>query len=94
MTTIEVLRFRPSSEAARGGLVALDSRYQQEVAYRAPGLLRRTTAVADSGEWLVVTAWADRNAADGAPELSESEIGRELLTLISDVSVERYDTLD
>ena len=93
MTTIETVTFRLNEGADPDELVALDARYQQEVAYQVPGLLRRTTATAAGGEWLVVTVWADRASADAAPRFSDSAVAREILALIGNVAVELYDTV-
>lgn len=77
---IEVSTFRVRDEA---GFPALDAEYQQSVAYQRPGLLRRTTARGDNGEWLVVSLWEDDN--DGAPLVPDEA---------ESVETRRYTTLD
>jgi len=53
------------------GFEAADSRFQQEVAYRQPGLVRRTTAGAADGEWVVVTFWDDGHEVDLVPPMAD-----------------------
>ena len=92
MTTIEAMTFR-IDDADRAALVELDERFQQEVAYQAPGLRRRTTAASSDGHWLIVTVWRNRAAATAGPRLADSALGREMLTMIEDLAVEFYDTV-
>jgi heme-degrading monooxygenase HmoA len=67
MPAIEITTFRLRADADEGAFVAEDARVQTEVAYRQPGLLRRTLARADDGSgWAVVTVWQDLGSARGA----------------------------
>ena len=63
---IENQTFRLAAGVDASTFVAEDARAQQEIAYRQPGLLRRTTAVSKDGEWLVSTLWASAEQADAA----------------------------
>ncbi len=94
MTVIAVETFRAAPGCAREELEALDARFQQEVAYQAPGLLRRTTAVGNDGSWLVVTVWADEESAEAFPGLGDSEQGRALEAMTVEWSGSRYHSLD
>ena len=49
-----------------------DARVQQEVAYRHPGLVRRTTARSTDGEWLISTIWASAAHADAATAILDA----------------------
>lgn len=56
------MRFRLRPGVDEGDFREADARLQTDFAYRQPGLLRRTTARAGDGEWLVIDLW--RTAAD------------------------------
>ncbi len=90
MSVIETMTFRLAADVARGEVESIDARYQQEVAYQQPGLLRRTVAVAADGSWIVVTVWADEASAMSSRGLDDTELGRELLARIVDRSINRY----
>ncbi len=62
---IEVTRFRLRSGVDEAAFRAADARYQTEFAYRQPGLLRRTTAISEDGEWIVIELWRRVRDADG-----------------------------
>ena len=93
MSVIETMTFRLAAGVERTEWAAIDARFQQEVAYQQPGLLRRTVAVAADGSWIVVTTWADGASADAARGLDDSPVGRELLERIVDPVIARYVTL-
>ncbi len=66
---VEVTTFRLRADVDEADARAADHEVQVGFAHHQPGLLRRTTAVADDGEWLVVTLWhaeADALAAEAA----------------------------
>ncbi len=58
MAVVEVVTFRLAADVEQGEFLVADKRAQTEFLYMQPGLLRRTTARAMDGEWLVVTLWA------------------------------------
>ena len=69
---IENQTFRLAAGADEAAFRADDSRVQQEIAYRQPGIVRRTTAVSDDGEWLVSTLWESRAHADAAASVLDA----------------------
>jgi hypothetical protein len=69
---IENQTFRLVAGADEAAFRADDGRVQQEIAYRQPGIVRRTTAVSDDGEWLVSTLWASRAHADAAASVLDA----------------------
>jgi hypothetical protein len=94
---IEMMRFRLAPDAAEDEFLAADRSVQEDFAYQQPGLLRRTTARDDQGNWLVIDLWrsrADSSASesrwDGDPVVERfmSFVDRGTL------SVEHYETLD
>lgn len=76
MAVVEVTAFQLSGdeEAFR----AVDARMQTDFAYQQPGLLRRTTARGDDGQWLVLTLWSDDASAEaGARSALDDPVARE-----------------
>ena len=73
-----------------------DVRLQTEFAYQQPGLLRRTTARNNNGEWLVIDHWRSDRDADACAELWEQDqIAQSFMALIdrSSVRVQRFSTV-
>lgn len=94
---IELLRFRLAPGADEEGFLKADARLQAEFAYQQPGLVRRTTARSDTGEWIVIDLWrsaADADACD--PRWKEDPVVREFLSFVEEASVksERFNELD
>lgn len=92
---IEIARFRLRPGVAESEFVAADTRLQTEVAYQRPGLLRRTTARAEDGEWVVVTLWRAPADADAAVD-EDDPVVRAWLALVDPGSLARarYRELD
>ena len=63
MTAIETSSFRLPTGADDDGFLAADARIQSDIAYQQPGLVRRTTARGDNGDWLVLTLWESPESA-------------------------------
>jgi len=94
---IESLTFRLRGDADDVAFLLADKRLQSEFAYRQRGLVRRTTARGEDGDWLVLTLWDGPASADaGDPMRSEDDACREFRSHIDpdSVSVERFHELD
>ena len=94
---IEILTFRLVSGVDVAAFTALDARVQTEVAYRQPGLLRRTTGRNGEGRWLILQVWASTEAAAaGRVALAESAVWAGLDAMIDATSVhlERFEGID
>ena len=65
---IEILTFRLLEGADEAAFREADRRVQVEFAYAQPGLVRRTTARGDDGEWVVIDIWASSEAAEACDE--------------------------
>ena len=61
---ITILSFRLVPGADEAAFLAADKRVQGEFAYHQPGLMRRTTARAPEGEWVIVDLWRSAEDAD------------------------------
>jgi hypothetical protein len=94
---IEIMRFRLAPDADDQVFEAADRRVQTEFAYRQPGLLRRTVARADDGEWIVIDLWQSREDADRCAQAWEGDpVTTEFMSFVDagTVSVDRYQSFD
>ena len=75
--------------------LAADRRVQTEFAPFQPGFVRRTTARAMDGEWLVETLWGTPDDAESAARSGDPAM-EELLRCVDTrtASVRHYETLD
>ncbi|MFM8793293.1 MAG: hypothetical protein ACKOFF_00075 [Acidimicrobiales bacterium] len=64
---IEVVTFSVTTDD--GSFLSLNDRFQEDVAYRSPGLMRRTVARDSEGSWVDIRLWSD----DSPCELSGDE---------------------
>ncbi len=92
---IEHRVFRLAEGVETEQFLEADRRLQEEVAVFRPGFVRRTTARASDGRWLVETLWDSEADADAAAALDDDVSARfaELMDPGS-VVVERFETLD
>jgi hypothetical protein len=94
---IVVTRFRLLEGTDESDFREGDARYQMEFAYQQPGLLRRTTAVSEDGEWVVLELWRDpRDAENSRHRATTDRVAREHAALIdgSTIEVGRFRELD
>jgi hypothetical protein len=97
MAVIETLTFRLTANTDDAAFLAADRRLQTEFVYHQPGLVRRTTARNDDGEWFVVTLWHSGSDFDAAAARAPSSpVVSEFVNLLdhSSVRTSRYTTLD
>jgi hypothetical protein len=90
------MQFRLAAETSENDFLAADRRLQTDFAYRQPGLLRRTTARSNNGDWLVIDFWRKDGDADSCAERWEQDqIAQSFMDLIDrrSVRVERFWTL-
>ena len=91
-SVIEFTTFRLHVMSDVDAFLAIDARVQTEVAYRCPGLLRRTIA-RDGDRWLVLQIWASADAcAAGARTFESSPLFAPFMSLIdpSTIAVDRF----
>jgi hypothetical protein len=85
---IEILNFRLVPGADEGGFLAADKRVQSEFAYQQPGLMRRTTARGDDGEWVVIDLWQSLDQADACnAKWGLDEVTQEFMAFVDEASV-------
>lgn len=90
MAVIQNRTFRLVAGTHEAAFIAADTTFQTTVAYHRRGMMRRTLARGDDGEWLVVTIWDTAADADAEPPP-----GDELRVMIDGETVQdrRYETL-
>ena len=94
---IETMTFRLGPTTDEAAFLEADRRVQTEFAYRQPGLLRRTTARSEDGEWTVIDVWHSVGDADACAERWDGDpIAAAFVALVDRASVrtQRYTTLD
>jgi hypothetical protein len=90
---IEILRFALVDGADEAAFLEADERVQVEFAYHQPGLLRRTTARADDGTWVVVDLWRSAEQAQACIERWAGDaVTAAFMSFVApdSVTVERY----
>ena len=94
---IDTLEFRLVAGADDVGFLDADRRVQTEVIPNHPGFLRRTTARAQDGGWLVIVLWQSEADASAFIETAEGHAAhRAFMELVDPATVrrKRYTTLD
>lgn len=93
---IEILRFRLGPDTDEAIFLAADRRVQEEFAYHQPGLLRRTTARGQDGNWIVIDLWRSSSDADACDARWERDpVAQQFMDLLDrqSVTVERFEQL-
>jgi hypothetical protein len=93
---IEIMSFRLRSAVDEATFIEADRRVQTEFAYHQPGLLRRTTARSDDGQWIVVDLWQSGTDADASTDRWDGDpIAAEFVALVEErtVQTQRFATL-
>lgn len=70
---IENVTFRLVDGADEAEFIEADSRMQQEFSYAQPGIVRRTTARSDDGDWLATTFWETEGQAAAAATAAHTD---------------------
>jgi hypothetical protein len=97
VAVIETMTFRLRPGVDEAEFLGVDKRLQSEFAYQQPGLVRRTTARGDGGEWVVVDVWQTADHADAmSARWDTDELAAEFMSYVGagTVEVRRYTTLD
>jgi len=95
VATVEVTTFRLAAGVEPETFLSADARAQTEFFYARAGLLRRTTAVADDGDWVAVALWRSAADADAAGVAAvQNRAARDWAELVEVSGVRRYRTFD
>lgn len=93
---IELITFRLAPGADEDAFIEADRRVQTEFIPNHEGFLRRTTARAEDGEWLVVVLWYSAETAEASKALWDGDpVMQDFLELVDRGSLEirRYEDL-
>ncbi len=88
------MRFSLADGASEADFLAADKVLQEEFAYQQPGLVRRTTARGEHGDWIVVDLWASAADSDAcAAKWGHDPHAQRFMDLVDRASVEtdRYE---
>jgi hypothetical protein len=94
---VEIMTFRLRAGASEANFLEADGRVQTEFAYQQPGMVRRTTARGEEGDWVVVDFWRSARDADACLEGWHREPAPLAFMALVDegtVRVQRFETLD
>lgn len=94
---IETMTFRLAPGADETAFLGADRLVQTDFAYHQPGLIRRTTARGNDGEWIVIDLWHSPSDADAcAAQWNRDPTAAQFMTHVDLASVrtQRYTTLD
>jgi hypothetical protein len=94
---IEIMRFRLGQGTTEEEFLAADHRLAEEFASHQPGLLRRTTARGEDGDWIVIDLWRSAADADACDRRWDTDpVAQAFMALLdhSTVTSERYHPLD
>src|SRR5438094_4332242 len=95
MAVIEIAVFRTTG--SDDAFLAADRAVQTQFFYQQPGLVRRTTARNEDGDWLVVNVWQSSEAANAADEHAKSHPAATAFSNLVDgasLRTRRFETLD
>ena len=93
---MELLTFRPRAGVTEDELRAAEARVYEDFAMHQHGIIRRTTARSDDGEWLVVQLWYDlacAEAAEQAASLHPATAALHALAEPGSLATRRYEDL-
>jgi hypothetical protein len=79
---IQIVRFHPKPEVAHDDIIAVNERFQREVAPKLPGLERREACVTDDGEWVLVLRYSNMELATAPPADHGMEVAALFMQMI------------
>jgi hypothetical protein len=93
---IEIMRFRLPPDGDEAAFLAADRKVQEAFFYQQSGLIRRTTARGERGDWIIMVVWRSSADADACEARAErDELAHSFWALLdsSSLCVERYQEL-
>lgn len=82
MAVLQIVRFRAKADVSDDDMLAINERFQREVAPTLPGLERRESTRSDDGEWVLVLRYADMESAAGGAARDTSPVALEFMSRI------------
>ncbi len=87
MAVLQIVRFRAKPEVTDEEMLAVNERFQREVAPTLPGLERREATRDADGEWVLVLRYADMDHAAGGAARDTSPVALEFMSKIDMTSM-------
>ncbi len=82
MAVLQLVRFRARPEVNDEEMLALNERFQREVAPTLPGLERREATRSEDGEWVLVLRYATMELATAPPADHGNEVAGLFMQMI------------
>jgi hypothetical protein len=82
MAVLQIVRFRAKPDVTDEEMIAVNERFQREVAPALPGLERREASRTEDGEWVLVLRYADMTHAAGGAARDTSPVAQEFMSKI------------
>ena len=82
MAVLQIVRFRAKADVPEADMLAINERFQREVAPTLPGLERREATVTADGDWLLVLRYSDMDHATAGPARDTSPVAGEFMSKI------------
>lgn len=82
MAVLQIVRFRAKPDVTDQEMLAINQRFQREVAPTLPGLERREATRNEDGNWVLVLRYSDMDQAVGGPARDTSPIALEFMSKI------------
>jgi hypothetical protein len=82
MAALQIVRFRTNPDVAEADIVAINERFQREIAPILPGLERREAVRSAAGDWILVLRYVDMEAATAPPGDHGMDVAGALFSMI------------
>jgi hypothetical protein len=82
MAVLQIVRFSAKPEVTDEEMLAINERFQREVAPTLPGLERREATLTEDGDWVLVLRYADLDHAAGGAARDTSPVALEFMSKI------------
>jgi hypothetical protein len=82
VAVLQIVRFRAKSDVTDEEMLAVNERFQREVAPTLPGLERREATRNEDGDWMLVLRYADMDHATGGAARDTSPVALEFMSKI------------
>lgn len=82
MAVLQLVTFRAQPNVTTDEMLAINERFQQEVAPTLPGLERREATLSDDGQWLLVLRYSSMDDAMAGPGRDTSPVAMEFMSKI------------
>jgi hypothetical protein len=82
MAVLQIVRFRAKPDVTDEEMLAVNERFQREVAPTLPGLERREATCSEDGDWVLVLRYADMGHAAGGAARDTSPVAQDFMSKI------------